>query len=69
MAKQPIESVALTELFTKMNEQWDLFMINHADLAKGNKSAAKKARAALGEIKKLVTPYRKESVIAVKGQK
>lgn len=66
MAKQPIESEALTDIFTKLNEQWDLFVQNHLELGKGNKQGAKRARAALGEIKKLVTPYRQESNTACK---
>lgn len=69
MAKQPIESAALNAVYDKISEQWDLFMENHAELAKGNKQSAKRARAALGEIKKMITPYRKESTAAVKSPK
>jgi hypothetical protein len=66
MTKAPIESVELTELFEQINRQWELFVENHNDLAKGNKKGAQRARAALGEIKKLVTKYRQASTAAVK---
>ena len=69
MAKKPIESAALTDLFTKLNEHWDTFLLNHQDLSKGNSQGAKRARAALGEMKKLITPYRQESTAAVKACK
>ena len=69
MAKQPIESAALTDVFDNISEQWDIFMENHQELTKGNKQSAKRARAALGEIKKLITPYRKESTAAAKSTK
>ena len=56
-----------TKLFTKMKELWDAFEDNHnAITAKGNKAAATRARKAVGELKKLVTGYRKESVMESK---
>jgi len=42
---------------------WEQFQENHrAHSEKGNKAAAGRARKAIGEIKKLVTEYRKVSV-------
>jgi hypothetical protein len=42
---------------------WTEFEDNHAKFAeKGNKSAATRARKSIGDLKKLVTEYRKESV-------
>ena len=46
-----------------LTELWATFEENHAKfLETGNKSAAARARKALGEIKKHVTGYRKASV-------
>jgi len=51
------------ELFTQMEVQWNEFNENHSKFAeKGNKAAATRARKSIGEIKKLVTEYRKASV-------
>ena len=51
------------ELFTKMEEFWNEFNDNHSKFTdKGNKAAATRARKAVGELKKLVTDYRKASV-------
>ena len=51
------------ELFTKMETYWSEFNANHSKFTeKGNKAAATRARKAVGEIKKLVTEYRKASV-------
>ena len=51
------------ELFTKMDEYWVEFSDNHSKFTeKGNKAAATRARKAVGELKKLVTEYRKASV-------
>ncbi len=51
------------ELFTQMETQWNEFNENHSKFTeKGNKAAATRARKAVGEIKKLVTAYRKASV-------
>ena len=51
------------ELFTQMEIQWNDFNENHSKFTeKGNKAAATRARKAVGEIKKLVTAYRKASV-------
>ena len=51
------------DLFTKMETYWNDFNENHSKFTeKGNKAAATRARKAVGEIKKLVTEYRKASV-------
>jgi uncharacterized protein YaaR (DUF327 family) len=51
------------EIFTQMETQWSEFTENHSKfIDKGNRAAATRARKAIGEIKKLVTEYRKESV-------
>ena len=51
------------ELFTKMETYWNDFNENHSKFTeKGNKAAATRARKAVGELKKLVTEYRKASV-------
>jgi len=55
--------MASNELFTKMEVLWTEFHDNHSKfLEKGNKAAATRARKAVGELKKLVTEYRKASV-------
>ena len=51
------------ELFEQMTNHWNEFSQNHSKFTeKGNKAAATRARKAVGELKKLVTEYRKESV-------
>ena len=51
------------ELFTQMETLWNDFKDNHTKFVdKGNKTAATRARKAIGEFKKLVTDYRKQSV-------
>ena len=51
------------ELYETMNNLWESFQENHrANAEKGNKAAGGRARKAIGEIKKLVTEYRKASV-------
>ena len=51
------------ELFTQMETHWNEFNDNHSKfIEKGNRAAATRARKAIGEIKKLVTEYRKQSV-------
>jgi len=52
-----------SELYNQLNELWEQFQENHrAHSEKGNKAAGGRARKAIGEIKKLVTEYRKASV-------
>ena len=53
----------LEEMYLKIQEQIKIFTENHDKFVeKGNKSAESRARKAIGEIKKLATPYRKASV-------
>tara|TARA_R110000796_G_C14330431_1_gene409044 strand:+ start:429 stop:623 length:195 start_codon:yes stop_codon:yes gene_type:complete len=55
------------ELYETMKEQWDMFESEHTRFAtSGFKTAAVKSRKALGEIKKLVTDYRKQSLAETK---
>ncbi len=51
------------ELFAELNELWESFQENHKLFEeKGNKSAGARARKSIGEVKKLITDYRKLSV-------
>ena len=51
------------EIYMKIEDQWDIFMENHVRFNdKKVKAAGVRARKAIGEIKKLVTEYRKVSV-------
>jgi len=51
------------ELYETLNNLWEDFQENHKTFTeKGNKSAGSRARKAVGEVKKLVTDYRKASV-------
>ena len=51
------------ELYETMNNLWEDFQENHRSFTdKGNKAAGSRARKAIGEVKKLVTDYRKASV-------
>ena len=55
------------ELHAKIKEHFEEYEKNHhAHAEKGNKAAGGRARKHIGEIKKLVTEYRKESVAASK---
>jgi len=57
----------LNDLYGQIAEQWAIVEERHAKfIEKGNKTAESDARKALGELKKLVTPYRKASVDATK---
>jgi|TARA_B110000467_G_scaffold32861_1_gene29893 hypothetical protein len=52
-----------TDLYKTMSELWTEFDENHNRFAeKGNKAAGTRARKAAGEMKKIVTDYRKASV-------
>jgi len=51
------------EIYAIIKEHFEEFESNHeAYSEKGNKAAGGRARKALGELKKLVTEYRKASV-------
>ena len=59
--------MSTTQLYDQLNELWEQFQENHRKFNdKGNKAAATRARKSIGEIKKLVTDYRKQSVIESK---
>tara|TARA_R110000824_G_scaffold169965_8_gene347174 strand:+ start:572 stop:754 length:183 start_codon:yes stop_codon:yes gene_type:complete len=51
------------KLYETMNTLWEDFQENHRTFTeKGNKKAGSRARKAVGEVKKLVTDYRRASV-------
>ena len=51
------------ELYEKIESAFEDFQENHKKfISKGTKAAGGRARKAIGEIKKLVTDYRKASV-------
>ena len=53
----------VNELHAKIKEHFEEFDNNHeVHIEKGNKAAGGRARKAIGDIKKLVTEYRRESV-------
>jgi len=50
-------------LYNELNDLFETFQENHRDFSsKGNKAAGGRARKSIGEIKKLVTVYRKASI-------
>ena len=50
-------------LYNTINDLFESFQENHRDFtSKGNKAAGGRARKSIGEIKKLVTDYRKASI-------
>ncbi len=51
-----------TSLFDQIQSLYATFEEKHNKNMNGNKAAGSRARKALGEIKKLVTDYRKASV-------
>ena len=51
------------ELYEKIESAFEDFQSNHKTFVeKGNKAAGGRARKAIGEIKKMVTDYRKASI-------
>ncbi len=55
--------MSTVDLYTSLDNLWESFQENHRKFnEKGNKAAVQRARKSLGEIKKLVTDYRKASV-------
>ena len=51
------------EIHSKIKEHFEEYEKNHhVHAEKGNKAAGSRARKAIGEVKKLVTEYRKASV-------
>ena len=52
-----------SEIYNTINDLFEEFQENHRDFtSKGNKAAGGRARKSIGEIKKLVTDYRKASI-------
>ena len=55
------------KLYNEIKELFEQFEDNHTTFSeKGNKAAGGRARKAIGEVKKLITDYRKASVEASK---
>ena len=51
------------KLYSEIKELFEQFEENHSIFSeKGNKAAGGRARKAIGEIKKMVTEYRKASI-------
>ena len=60
----------LEELYAQIVEQMEIVKERHTKFVeKGNKTAESDVRKALGELKKLITPYRKASVETTKAIK
>ena len=55
------------KLYDELEELWIAFKDNHNKFTeKGNKSAGVRARKSIGDLKKLVTEYRKTSILESK---
>ncbi len=52
----------MTSLYEQIKTLWAEFDTNHAKHFNGNKAAGMRARKSLGELKKLVTEYRRISI-------
>lgn len=60
----------LEEIYGQITELFNTFQTKHEKfIEKGNKSAEADARKAIGDLKKLITAYRKESVEVSKNLK
>ena len=55
-----------SKLYDQIKGHLDTFEAEHAKNMAGNKAAGSRARKAIGEVKKLVTDYRKASVAGEK---
>ena len=51
-----------SNLYDQIKNHFDTFESEHEKNMNGNKAAGSRARKAIGEVKKLVTDYRKASV-------
>ena len=59
--------MSTTELYEEMKVLWEAFKDNHNKFSeKGNKSAGVRARKSIGDLKKMVTEYRKTSILESK---
>jgi len=56
----------MQKYYDEMCELFEVIKVDHEKSLSGNASAGKRARKAAGDLKKLVTPYRKASVEASK---
>lgn len=57
----------LETIYNEILDQMEIVKLRHEKfIEKGNKKAESEVRKALGEVKKLITPYRKASVDATK---
>ena len=64
---EDIHMSKINELYSQLSDLFTEFETNHqTNVNTGNKAAGTRARKALGEVKKLVTEYRKASVEASK---
>tara|TARA_A100001515_G_scaffold51973_1_gene40982 strand:- start:102 stop:299 length:198 start_codon:yes stop_codon:yes gene_type:complete len=62
---EDIHMSKIDELYSQLSDLFTEFETNHqTNVNTGNKAAGTRARKALGEVKKLVTEYRKASVEA-----
>lgn len=59
--KNKLNIMTTQELFDQLEALYETFKAEHAKGAAGNKAAKGRARKAIGEMKKLVTPYRAAS--------
>ena len=52
----------MEDTYKQITELFEEFTVEHEAHVAGNKAAGRRARKAIGEIKKLVTEYKKASV-------
>ena len=61
------ENKTTAEVFAELKALWTEFETNHEKFAtKGVKASAARARKAINELRKHITPYKKASVIETK---
>lgn len=64
------ESLTVEQLVSAMRENWKTFDENATEYAeKGKASSAKRCRVAIGDLRKMVTPYRKAIISELKAKK
>lgn len=65
-----MKELELEDIYGQIESLFEIVKERHAKFVeKGNKSAEAEVRSSFGEIKKLITPYRKASVDAAKASK
>jgi hypothetical protein len=57
----------LEDLYKQITDLCEEFTVEHEAHLAGNKAAGRRARKAIGEVKKLITDYKKASVAKDKG--